>query len=150
VMAAERTGGHFKKISVNNTSIMAYVHGNYEDASERNLLQLIDPYMEQWENLKQQHLLNRLEKAMGAGKLAVGARDVCKEASSQKGRLLVLEKNFRYRAHADKGDRNSGPVYIQDKMDEVIAKVFESGGDVEFVNDGVLSSYKHVAMIKYY
>jgi hypothetical protein len=151
VMAAERTAGHFKKVSGNNIHVAAYIHGNFEDASEACVKQAIAPYMEKWQKLKQYHLLSILDKAMGSGKVAAGIRDVCKESSMHKGRLLLVENSFRYKLDiADVKGKEQKPFYLQDKVDEAILNVLESGGEVEFVEDGMLAAYGQVALIKYY
>jgi hypothetical protein len=151
VMATERTGGHFKKITANDTHIATFIHGNFEDAAESSLLQSIAPCMEQWDRLKQQHLLEKLEKSMGAGKVAAGPRSVCKEALMHKGRMLLIEKTYQYKLDIPPaGDKAPKPFYFYDKIDEAILNVLESGGDVEFVDDGALAQYGHIAMIKYY
>jgi hypothetical protein len=151
VMATERTGGHFKKVSGNDSHIMAYVHGNFEEASQSSLRQSVAPCLEQWEKLMQQQLLKQLDNAMGAGRLAIGVRDVNAAASLQKGRLLVMERNFKYKVGMpDELEKSTRPFYLQDRADEAIAKVLESGGEVEFVEDGALNQYKHIALVKYY
>jgi hypothetical protein len=35
-------------------------------------------------------------------------------------------------------------------VDDVIEKVLENGGDVEFVDEGVLKDYHHIALILFY
>jgi hypothetical protein len=40
--------------------------------------------------------------------------------------------------------------YIKDAVDDVIEKVLENGGDVEFVDEGILKDYNHIALIQYY
>ena len=40
--------------------------------------------------------------------------------------------------------------YIQDAVDDVIERVLENGGDIEFVDEDVLQDYQHIALIKYY
>ena len=40
--------------------------------------------------------------------------------------------------------------YVKDAVDDVIEKVLENDGDVEFVDKGFLKDYQHIALIKYY
>ena len=42
------------------------------------------------------------------------------------------------------------PFYIKDAVDDVIEKVLKNGGDVEFVDEGLLKDYQHIALIQYY
>ena len=40
--------------------------------------------------------------------------------------------------------------YVKDAVDDIIEKVLESGGDVEFVEEGVLNYYGQIALIKFF
>ena len=40
--------------------------------------------------------------------------------------------------------------YIKDAVDDVIEKVLENGGDVEFVDTGLLEDHHHIALLQYY
>jgi hypothetical protein len=35
-------------------------------------------------------------------------------------------------------------------VDDLIEKVLQDGGDVEFVEDGSLNDYQHIALVQYY
>jgi hypothetical protein len=85
-------------------------------------------------------------------------KDVWREAINQKGRLLIVEKNYMYPAqHGGSEDVIYEAVepysrfsYIKDAVDDVIAKVLENGGDVEFVDEGTLKDYHNIALVQYY
>jgi len=158
ILGTKRILGHFKSLTRHNSSVIEYISGNYEDATFPELKNVLAPYVTDWKKVKQKDLLNQLEDAAGKGKLAVGMKDVWKEAMHQKGRLLVVEKNYMYAAeHGDADEiiyKATEPYnsfsYIKDAVDDVMEKVLESGGDVEFVEDGFLKDYHHIALIKYY
>jgi hypothetical protein len=40
--------------------------------------------------------------------------------------------------------------YIKDAVDDVIEKVLENGGDVEFTDKDVLKDYQRIALVQYY
>ena len=42
------------------------------------------------------------------------------------------------------------PPHIRDGVDQLIEEVIESGGEVEFVEDGTLQAFDHIALVKYY
>jgi hypothetical protein len=158
VMGTDRTIGHFKKITRHSDRIINYIHGNFEDASEAEIGYAIAPYIADWKKIKQNDLLLQLDAAMGARKLATGIQEVWKEATSKKGRLLVVEKNYMYPARPGiqkeiiypKGEIIGTDFFIKDAIDDIIEKMLESGGDVEFVDEGILSDYQRIALIKYY
>jgi hypothetical protein len=158
VLATERIAGHFKKLTRHSDAVVEYVHGNYEDASMRQLKVLLEPHVADWREVIQKDILNQLQNAAGKKRLAIGIRNVWKEATSRKGSFLVVEKNYMYAAeHGGKEDeigRERKPLnsfsYIKDAVDDVIEKVLENGGDVEFTDEGLLKEYDHIALIQYY
>ncbi|MFI5133273.1 MAG: hypothetical protein ACHQEB_03000 [Chitinophagales bacterium] len=158
VMGTDRTAGHFKKITHNGNHILGYVHGNFEEASEAELRKALEPHIADWKKVKENDLLHQLDNAMSAQKLTTGIENVWKEAVHKKGKLLIVEKNFMYPAHhgadADtiyKEDHQvSNDFYIKDAVDDIIEKVLENGGDVEFVDEGLLKNYGRIALILYY
>jgi hypothetical protein len=158
IMGTKKILGHFKAITKNEKSIIGYVHGNYEEATETELGDALKPYINDWKKVKTEALRQQIEKAEDAGKLATGMMDVWKLASQSRGRLLVVEKNFMYAAEQGGSEeviyKPSEPYnrfsYIKDAVDDVIEKVLEHGGDVEFVEEGTLKDYRHIALVQYY
>lgn len=158
VLGTERILGHFRKITRHNHAIVKYVHGNYEEASVSDLQAVLAPYISDWKKVLEVNLLNQLEDAADRKKLATGIHEVWKEAVALKGRLLVVEKNYMVAAQRGGSDeviyQLSEPYnrysYIKDAVDDVIEKVLEGGGDVEFTEQGVLDNYGHIALIQYY
>jgi len=158
VMGAKRVLGHFKALTKNEKSIVSYIHGNYEEASEAVLGKALKPYIDDWKKVKMEDLHHQIEKAADAGKLSKGMIEVWKSASNRMGRLLIVEKDFVYTAEQGASEeviyKPGLPYnkfsYIKDAVDDVIEKVLEHGGDVEFVDKGMLSEYGHIALIQYY
>jgi len=158
VVGTEKMIGHFRKITKHGSAIIDYLHGNYEEASIPELRKILAPHIDNWKLVKQTEILKQLEEADGNGKIATGIREVWQEAVRQKGQLLVVEKDYMYAAqHGSKDDIIYKAVepfknfsYIKDAVDDVIEKVLLAGGDVEFVEKGVLSQYNHIALVLYY
>ncbi len=158
IMGAERTVGHFKKLSHYSDHIIGHVHGNFDEATQAEIREAIAPLVADWKKVKQVDLLHQLESARSAKRLARGAREVWKEAAQKKGRLLVVEKNYACAcrkaegglAIIDKDDIIGPPLYIKDAVDDIIEQVLQNGGDVEFVDEGLLNEYQHIALIQYY
>ena len=158
VVGAERVLGHFKKLSKHTATVIDYVHGNYEEATLPELKKLLEPHIADWKIVRQKDILNQLDEAAGSKKLVFGMRDVWREAMGHKGRLLVVEKNYMFAAqHGGSEDiiyKATEPYnkfsYIKDAVDDLIEKVLENGGDVEFVDEEVLKDYHHIALVKYF
>jgi hypothetical protein len=158
IMGTKKITGHFKKLSKHNAAVIGYVQGNYEEASIEKLRELLAPYISDWKKWKTRYLLNKLDAAFGEKKLAVGIKNAWREATNNKGRLLVVEKDYVFPAlHGNKKElihQVTEPFkkhsYIKDAVDKVIEMVLESGGDVEFVEPGQLEKYDRIALLQYY
>ncbi len=147
VMGTDRTIGHFKAITHYNDKVIQYIHGNYEDAGDSEIREAIKPYVADWKKVKQDDLLQRLDVATGAKKIVSGMDNVMREAEHKRGRLLVVEKNYTCFNHPTSSVKGG---HIKDDVDEAIEKVIENGGDVEFVDEGLLDQYEHIALTLYY
>lgn len=80
VLGDSRIAGHFSKITRNDKRIVAYIHKNCQEAGEQQLLNYMQPYIMDWQELRQQYALRQAEKAHNAGKLAMGLHEVGKMA----------------------------------------------------------------------
>lgn len=158
VMGAERVLGHFKKLTRHQHDITWYVAGNYEELPVPHIFEVLQPHVANWRHVKQCDLLNQAEKAMNAHKLVYGMEQVWEAATHRNSRLLLVEKGFTYAARQGaepdviyKEELPSDyPFYIKDAVDDVIQKVLDNGGDVEFTDDGSLEAYGHIALVQYY
>ncbi len=158
VMGAEKLLGQFKQITKHQKAVAAYIHGNYEESTITQLKELLQSFVDEWKKGKQKELMNKIDAAAGKKKLAVGIKEVWRDAMQNKGQLLVVEKNFMYAAQRGgvedvlydvTGSANQFSV-IKDAVDDVLEKVLANGGDVEFTDEGVLENYLHIVLINYY
>jgi Bacterial archaeo-eukaryotic release factor family 3 len=158
VLGTPKIAGHFKSITKHAGAVIDYVQGNYEENTLQELKEILEPHIADWEKVKQKDLLNQIEDAAGKKRLAVGMRDVWREAMNHKGKLLVVEKNYIYAAQHGSIDeviyKAVEPYgkfsYIKDAVDDVMEKVLENGGDVEFVDNDLLKYYHHIVLVQYY
>lgn len=161
VLGTEKIVGHFKSITKHSGSIIDFINGNYEEKSMSELKEIIKPKISDWEKIRDINILNKLKNASEKRQVSLGIKNVWKDAMSHKGKLLVVEKNYTYSAEHSGTDEESSKIfkavepynkfsYIKDAVDDIIEKVLESGGDVEFVESGLLNEYHHIALIHYY
>lgn len=159
IMGASKTLGHFKKITHDKKNIVEYIQGNYEEQTENQLLNIIEPHIIKWDKKKKEDLLKIIDDAMSDKKLAIGIRSVWKCATEKKGRHLIVEKNYVYPARQSSRKeiifeegvvKGNNKLYIKDAVDDVIEKIISSGGIVEFVDEGLLKDYQKIVLIQYY
>ncbi len=147
VLGDSREAGHFAKITHNDKHIAAYIHKSCLEAGEQQLLDYLQPYITDWQAVSRQDALRQVEKAHDAGKLAIGLDEVSKMAKYKSSRLLVVEEDMA----AASLSPNAGPdFFISDKVDTIIEKVLENGGDVQWVDKDRLKEYGHIALIQHY
>jgi hypothetical protein len=161
VLGTEKIIGYFKKTTKHGSSINDFVFGNYEEKTVNELKKLIQPKIDDWQKIKDINVLNKLKTAVEKKQISFGIKSVWKDAMSHKGKLLVVEKNYKYAAEHSLSNEATSKIfqvtepynkfsYIKDAVDDIIEKVLENGGDVEFVETGSLNEYNHIALIHYY
>lgn len=147
VLGDSRVAGHFSKITRNDKRIAAYIHKNCQEAGEHQLLDYLQPYIMDWQELRQQYALRQAEKAYNAGKLAMGLHEVGKMAKYKSSRLLIVERDL---IDSGPSHQNAPAFYQTDKVDAIIQHVLENGAEVEWVDKDRLNEYGHIALIQHY
>jgi len=156
VMTTEKIMDLFRQVTKHSRYITGFVQGNFENASENKLRSAIMPFTRNWMLIKEKDVMNRLNIAEHDCKLAAGIYDVWQHANGRHGQLLVVEKDFYCPAFAGSNGEmvfsisngKENKPGIKDAIDNIIEKVLQSGGDVEFVHE--LKKYDHIALIENY
>lgn len=155
ICAPKRILGHFKGITKNNNHIIGYVHGNFDRAEKKDIYEKIAKLIGAQPFKKQQEALKKLEEATGKKETVSGIRDVWKAAYNKEGRLLLIEQDFYCPAKTGKkpdtlitDDLDAHDIhYMNDAVDDVIELVMKYGGDVIFVENGLLAEHGRIALI---
>ncbi|HEX5152193.1 MAG TPA: hypothetical protein VFW07_12150 [Parafilimonas sp.] len=156
VMATEKTMSLFRQVTKHGQYITGFIQGNFENTSETQLHCVISPHIKNWVSVKEKDVMNRLKMAAHDCNLAAGIYDVWKHANGKHGQLLIVEKDFYCPAFVGSNGEmvfsisagKENKAGIKDAIDNIIEKVLESGGDVEFVDE--LKKYDHIALIENY
>lgn len=156
VMAPGHVLTHFRQISGNTEKLVGFIEGNYDNAVQEEIKNRIMPYIANWKKFRQQNALQEIEKAVTDHKIATGMDNVKKQASHTKNKLLVLEKDLISTAFLHPGMDKDGDDLSFSKeahnsnrtIDDIILKVLENGGDVEFVDNGILKNYNRITLVQ--
>jgi hypothetical protein len=158
VMGTEKIVEQFKNVTIHNEAFVEYVYGDFKGCSLDDLKRSLKPYRVDWQKIKQEYLLHQLREAASDNKLSLGIEDVRREVINHKKQLLLMENkylddSFLWNIHVP--DNRMARTYnkfscIKNPIDEMIEKVLENDGDVEFVSDGLLKDYRQIALIKDY
>lgn len=154
VVGPAKALSYFKASTSNENRILEYAHASSDLLSPTELANVIGPHIKDWKKVKMKYFRQQLDIALAENKLAGGIGNVWKMASEGKGRLLLLEHDYRYDAqllesedglYTSKG-RYHKYSHIRDTVDDIIERVLENGGDVEFVEKGLLDAVKNIAL----
>ena len=155
VLSEKDIWDQFRNISSNTSWLVNHIPGNCTEFTLQQLKEMVIPAVFRWNQVRQQFLLNQSTEAYKLHKCAAGLEQVYSMAKSGKGKLLVIESDFIAATEQTKGkERNirqaasfGNRFYIHDAVDDVIEKVLENGGEVEFVEPGVLSAYGNIVLV---
>lgn len=150
VIANDKVAGHFSRITHNDRHIAGYIHKNCMKTREENLPDVLQPYLRDWNIVRQQMALKQVDSAVEAGKLATGIEEVSKAVRNRNNRLLIVEKDFTEPAGQPSNQNASGKFYIHDRVDAIIGQVLQNGGQVEWVDKGRLDRQGHIALVRFY
>jgi hypothetical protein len=144
----------FKGITKNAGSIVGNIHCNFEDISEKEFAETLKPRIADWPEIHNQYLLHKIADAISHKSLCFGVNNVLSCATKKNGRLLVLEKDYPYTEGSimtstakKETDASDNRFYVKAPIDDVIEKILENDGDVDFVENGKLKDFNHVALI---
>ncbi|MGN6193861.1 MAG: baeRF3 domain-containing protein [Ginsengibacter sp.] len=153
VMAPKKTMGYFQHLTKHLKNITGFIHGNFDAATESQLLKALEPHISNWKAIKEKHILNLLKIEEDKRRLIKGINDVWMHTSRNSKQFLVVEKGFCCTAFTTENGEiifsdclpKHKPV-LRDAVDIIIEKVLEGGGDIEFVDD--LKEFSKIALIK--
>ncbi|MCX6291935.1 MAG: hypothetical protein NT126_09260 [Bacteroidetes bacterium] len=150
--------GLFRQHTMNKKNILGYVEGNFDHSPSNELLAAIRPVLNSIEKKEQDHALVELATAVSKDTYAAGIAEVWKAATEARGRLLVVEKDYRQPARFGDDSYNiiiddvpvTGLNLIADAVDDVLEHVLLNNGDIIFVENGMLPDFQRIALITRY
>lgn len=158
LMGDSKVLGHFKKATKVSASVIDYIEGNFEHATKSRLLKLIAPSLQKLMLKEEASALEELALAVNRNQVSSGISQVWRTAAEARGRLLMVEKDYRETARLGEDgytlivDKDPSVVInkIEDAVDDIIEMVLNNKGDVVFVSDGALKAHNRIALINRY
>jgi hypothetical protein len=145
----------FSDITSNSEKLVAFIDEQMIYASEQNILNKLQPYIENWQKIQQRSILQQIEKAAAVNKLLRGIDEISSANSLKNAKLLLVEESFSFSLPERIFDEVEGdailpnPFYKGNVIEEVIEKVLENGGDADFVENNLLKHYGGIALIQH-
>jgi hypothetical protein len=156
LMGKDSTVEMFKNICRKGIDITETITGDFDDTSPSQILAQLKKLKIDTSQLREKYALHRLEEALSRKKLAIGINECIASAIAKNARLLVVEKGYAVTTfitsnsgvHEIHGIHHGEVLPMKDLVDSTIEKVLQAGGEVEFVSDGKLSGYMHMALVQ--
>jgi hypothetical protein len=152
VAGTTKTLGYFKQITKHQAHIAGFIHGNFDDVTEAELRKLMKLQLKNWNEIKEEYLLNRLKAAQDNRQLVTGIHDVWRQASRRYKQVLIVEEDFYCPAFVTENGKvifnnnnEENKIIAKDAVDDAIEKVLQNGGNVEFID--TLKEHNHIALI---
>jgi len=148
----------FRMLTKNEEHLVHFIPGDFEPDGLLQSKAIPAEIVNRWERIQQLHLLQVIIKAKTLNKLKTGLQDTMKATMQGKGKLLVIGKKFLRNA-ADSQMNNpffktdfttNTDFFIKSEIDNIIKNVFEHGGDVAYLDDGLLKNYGELTLIEEY
>ncbi len=157
VVGVERYLAFFNEITSHKSHILTTLTGNHDQTPPHELAKLVWPLVELNLNEERKRSLLDLEKAIGERKVVTTIGEIWRYAQEGRGRLLLVEENFHYPAKvAESGltllpaEDPTAPDVLDDAVDEIVEAVLAHGGQVIFLEDGLLAEHQRIALILRY
>lgn len=158
VMGDTKMIGYLKNNTRNAKRIIGYIEGNYEHATYNEIRSRIKPHFEVFEGKEQDAAIELLQKAINTDTYSAGITEVWRSAAEAKGRLLLVEKDFRQAARFGDdsytilidGEVENSRSKIADAVDDIIEMVLLNHGDVVFLDNDKLIQYNRIALVNRY
>jgi len=155
LMGSKLSVERFRKISKHVLNITETVVGDFDDSSPSQILAELKKIRIDTSTLRDKYNLNRLQGAAADKKLSLGIHECINAANARNARLLVVEKGFAITTFISPQSQlneikglNDEILPVKDLVESTIEKVLQAGGEVEFVEEGLLADYMHIALIR--
>ncbi|MEZ5144256.1 MAG: hypothetical protein R2726_17295 [Acidimicrobiales bacterium] len=152
VVAATRELAYFDEVTTHAAQVVGHVRGSYGRATPAELAAAVQPALDAHLAARRAEAVERLRRALGAGRAATGLPAVDESARAGRGHELVVEEGFSFPRHWVDGVVGAAtepePVLeLDDVVDDVIEAVLLDGGEVSFVDPDALDDVGHIGLV---
>jgi len=157
LMGAGKSLSHYRDIADNKKVIIAEIDGNYDSKTPHEIGAIVWPQVKDILAEERNKILEELQIAVSAQKYVSGIGEVWRLANQARGRILLVEEDYRPAGITTPDGQNielvedsTKPGVIDDLVDEIAETVMLAGGSVAFVEPGKLSDHQKIALILRY
>lgn len=147
LVGVSRNLASFDRVTKHRHLHIGQVTGGHDRTSAHRLAELARPVIGRHLSAMRAAALTELETAASGRRYAAGMAEVTQLAHQGRGAHLVIEEHFGL---AGNENNRVGAQPTGAEIDEVIAAVFASSGQVTFVDDDALADRGRIALILHY
>jgi hypothetical protein len=152
LVGVRRSTALFRKVSDNARFVVGTVGGANDRASAGELGRAAWPIMRARLKARRAAVVAELAAATATGKAVTGIDEVWQLGREGRGRLLVVEEDYRAQRAREVDGRlvwtdDASPDVLDDAVDEIVEHVVRAGGNVEFVAPDALAELGHIGLI---
>jgi hypothetical protein len=147
----------YQGVMRNPEQVLTTVTGSHDVTTAHELSKIVWPAARAAFTERREARLGELNAAMSDGKQISGVQEVWSVVAAGRAATLFVEEGFRYPAkRSDDGmwltpmSDTTGEDTMDDAVDEIITATLDKGGEVIFVDDGVLEQAGRIALIARY
>jgi hypothetical protein len=145
---------------VSSDPVAVRIEGSHDEATPATIADLAWPHLQEWLHRQRQAVVEQVSAALAGNRVASGLDDAWKAARAGQGAKLVVEEGYRQPAIVRREGWElellspeasvSDPAHLDDAVDELIEKTVEKGGEVAFVDEGMLAGHNRIALVLRY
>ena len=142
----------FQEVSQYKSLIAGTITGNFDSATEAELVPQVWPIVQEVRSQQRQAALKSLDTAMSEKKVSTALEEIWQLANEGRGKLLLVESDYHVPGVVDdKGglqivEAKGGTEVMDDAVDEIIEAVLAMGGEVMLMEDGSLADHHGIVM----
>lgn len=151
LVGVRRSTRMFEGVSQNTHLVIGHINGAHDRATLHQLADSAWPILREHLKVSRLVAVASLADAFHARRAVIGLEEVWKFARQGRGRLLVVEEDFRAEPSREIDHRliaadGVDPGVMDDPVDEVIEHVVRGGGTVEFVAPNALVEFGRIGL----